>query len=77
MLPVYANIQLRCFLDSPAIVMFYRCSIFTINVYTPYNILRIYSINLNEIEILVNSMCFLVLFHNPFNDCMNLKKYEY
>ena len=45
--------------------------------YTASNILRIYSNNMNEADILVNPMCFPILFHDPLNDCMNFKKYEY
>ena len=46
-------------------------------MYTPHNMQRIYIINLNEVEILVNSMCFAMLFHDPLNECLNFKKYEY
>ena len=33
-------------------------------VYSPHNILMIYSIELNEVVILVNPICFLMLFHD-------------
>ena len=53
------------------------------HLHSPQYFKDIFSINLNEVEIntvLVNPMCFPMLFHDPLkalNDCLNLKKYEY
>ena len=47
------------------------------NTYAPHNAYGICSINLYEVEMLVDPMCFPMLFHDPLNDCLNFKKHEY
>ena len=44
---------------------------------SPHSNLRICSSYWNELEILVNPMYFPMLFHDPLNDYLNFKKYEY
>ena len=46
-------------------------------IYRQQYLKDMYSINLNGVEINVNLMCFPMLFHNPLNDCLNFKKYQY
>ena len=54
--------------------LYFMCTNLVLQYYTPHIILSIYSINLNEVEILGNPMCFPMFL---LNDCLNFKKYEY